>query len=308
MANMALSNVIRGKISKPIKALLYGTEGVGKSTFAAGAPDPIFLCSEDGTGNLDVARFPMPDRWEDVLCAVNELHDAKHEFKTFVIDTVDWLEPLCWDYIIRTATADRQGNRPKSIEDVNGGFGKGYVAATDQWRFLLSQFERLQNDRGMHIVLLAHSWIKPFANPEGENFDRYELKINKQAAGKIKEWCNAVLFAQYDTAVVSKQGKTRGVATGARIMRTERRAAFDAKNRYGLPFSMPLDWNEFFAAVQSGQAVAPEKLIAEARALGASAGITEQVEGLITRANGDSDKLGRLVDWVRGRIQIAEEQ
>lgn len=243
---MSLSAVKSGRLDKPMRVLIYGVEKIGKSTFAADAPDPIFIGAEDGTAQLDVSRFPQPETWTDVLDAIEELRTAKHSFKTAVIDSLDWVEPLLWRYI-----CDRDGK--KDIEDY--GFGKGYTVALDEWRRLLAKLERLSVERSMHIVLIAHSWIKPFKDPNSDGYDRYELKVHAKAGGLIKEWCDAVFFAQYETFTVKsdRDKRVRGVDSGARVIHTQRRAAWDAGNRYSLPEVMPLSWDEFAAGVRRGQ-------------------------------------------------------
>jgi hypothetical protein len=163
--NMPLTTISKGKLEKPARVLLYGVEKIGKSTFAAGAPDPIFICSEDGTSELDVARFREPRYWEEARYAIDTLCREKHEHRTLVIDTLDWLEPLCWREVCRKGSV-------QSIEDFGGGYGKGYLAALDEWRQFLADLDDLRAKRGMGVVLLAHSWIKSFKNPEGDDFDR----------------------------------------------------------------------------------------------------------------------------------------
>lgn len=240
-----LSAVTRGKIASPDRILLYGPEGCGKTTFGANAPKAIFLPSEDGTNHVDCARFPAPQRWADVLDAIEELRVGKHDYETFAVDTLDWIEPLLWAYICKRDSQD-------SIEGY--GYGKGYTAALDEWTVFISALERLRRERGMRIVLLAHSQIRPFKNPEGEDYDRYELKLNTKAAGKIKEWCDSVLFARFEE-LAHKDGKTkrvRGISTGARHMHTLRTAAYDAKSRYAIPETMPLDYAEYAAAIWAG--------------------------------------------------------
>lgn len=295
-SRMALKNVVRGRIDKPVRVLIHGTEGVGKSTFASAAPSPMFICAEDGTAQLDIERFPEPRSFAEVLEAIDVLVHDEHDHKTLVLDTIDWLEPLIWEHVCREG-------KKSSIEDF--GYGKGYVAALDQWRVLVARLDALRAARSMHVILIAHSWIKAFANPEGDSFDRYEIKVHKGAAGLLKEWSDAVLFATYEQATVKDGTKTKGVSTGARIMRTERRAAFDAKNRFSLPFEMPLSWDEFWAGVKLAQPAKPEQLTARARELAAVAGVAEKVEAAIVRASGDAAKLAQLLDWVQGRVQLS---
>jgi hypothetical protein len=304
---MALANVEKGKRVRPIRALLHGTEGVGKSTFGASAPNPIFLCAESGTDHLDVARFPLISCWEDALDAVEVLSSDAHDYQTLVVDTVDWLEPFCWKYVVDHAPADKSGRKPKSIEEVSGGFSKGYIVALEHWTILLDRLEKLQAKRGMHVVLLAHTEIKNFQNPEGENFDRYQMRLHHKAAGKLMQWVSAVLFASFEMGVVAKENKAIGVGTGARILRTEKRPAFDAKNRYGLPFRMPLSWDEFFEAVKNHQPASAEKMTDEARATAATIeGMTVKVEAMIKKAGADSERVAQVLDYVRSKAQMQQ--
>jgi hypothetical protein len=250
---MALSKLVRGRQSSPLRVLLYGVEGVGKSTFAAGAPAPIFLCAEDGTGHLDVERFAPPRTWLEVLEAVDVLRTEQHDRRTLVIDTLDWLEPLCWAYVCEQANE-------KSIEGF--GYGKGYVAALDAWRVLIARLDGLRAAKGMHVIVLAHSVIRPFKNPDASvgDFDRYELKLHTKAAGLWKEWCDCVFFAQFDTfSKKEKDGRTKGISSGERTIHSERTAAFDAKARIiGLATEFPLSWQAFSEAAKAARTTGSE--------------------------------------------------
>lgn len=288
---MTLGAIAKGKRQEPISVLLYGVEGIGKSTFGADAPRPIFIDGERGTDELDVARFPTPETWQDVRDAIRTLTADAHEFETLVIDTLDWLEPLLWRFICQ-----RDGK--KDVEDY--GYGKGYVAALDEWRIFLAALERLRQAKRMHVVLLAHSWIKPFKNPEGDDFDRYEMKLHAKAAGLLKEWPKAVLFANYET-IAAKDTKTkrvRGVSTGARFVYTQRTAAYDAKNRYGLPESLPLSWASFYEAAVAGLDPAALKAKAAEAAKALPADAQEKVAAALARAGDDTGKLSQLINWI----------
>lgn len=248
---MTLGAISRSSSARGLRVLLYGTEGIGKTTFAAGAPSPVFLGPEDGFGTLDeedgprrIPRFPTPETWSEVLEAVATLAAGRHEYKTLVLDTLDWIEPLVWKHVCK------RSNKP-DIEAF--GYGKGYVAAAAEWAQLLASLERMQRDHSqMHVVMLAHAHVGRFKNPEAEDYGRHTLKVHERSAGLLKEWNDCVLFATYATRLIEVDGRTKAFGGEARVVHTERRAGFDAKNRHGLPPTIALDWSEFFGLVQSG--------------------------------------------------------
>src|SRR6516164_6238738 len=238
-----LSTISRGKRPRHIFALVYGTDGVGKSSWASHAPRPIFIGAEKGTEQLDVARFPQTESIGELLAQVRALQSEKHEFNTVVLDSLDWVEPLIWKAVCDEAKVD-------SIEQAFGGYGKGYVRALDLWRTLLRDLSVL-NDK-MHVLLIGHAQIKSFQDPELPTaYDRYQLKINDKAAALVREAADAVLFARFETELVKTNGKTRAYGEGNRIMYTESRPGWDAKNRFSLPFCMPLDWKMFGDAIRA---------------------------------------------------------
>jgi len=301
-SRMTLANVVRGKQERPHRVVLYGVEGIGKSTFAADMPSPIFLGAEDGTAQLDVVRFPSPTCWEDVVEAIRVLGTEEHPYQTVVIDTLDWLEPLVWSKVCADA-------KVTSIEDVGGGYGKGYTAALDTWRLLLAMLDRLRERKAMHVVLLAHSHIKSFKNPEGHDFDRYELKLNLKAAGLVKEWADAVLFANFETfAAEDKRTKrAKGVSTGARVIYTTRTAAYDAKNRHNLPEELPLSWADFEAACRgSDDRAAKLEQDVEQKIADLGGPDAERARASLGRAKGDAGKLAQLDAWLNTKLAAKE--
>lgn len=243
---MTLASVTRGKVEAPYRLLIHGTDGVGKTTFGADAPEPLFLGTEDGTGHLDVARFPTPDSWDEIKDAIATLTLDRGGFKTLVIDSLDWAEPLLHSQLCREQNVS-------IVEDLGGGYGKWVGIVVDQWRGLLAQLERLQRTQGMNVILIAHSFIKQFSNPEGEDYSRYVLKLADKSGALCREWVKGCYFAQYETFAVKEKGKrVKGVSTGARLLYTQRTAAYDAKDRYGLPESLPLGWDDFEQAARNG--------------------------------------------------------
>lgn len=243
---MSLAAVRKGRMETPYRICMYGVEGVGKSSFAAAAPSPIFIGSDSGTSHLDIARMPEPSGWTDILDGVRLLQREKHDYKTVVIDPVNWCEAMLFTHLCAK-------NGWQTIEDPK--FGKGYAAALDFWRELVVELERLWS-AGMNVILLAHAKVKNFKNPEGDDFERYQLSMNESAAGLLKQWVDAVLFTKHEafTKHDDKAKRTRGISTGARVIRTQWTAAYDAKNRYNLPEELPLSWQAFTEAARAGQA------------------------------------------------------
>lgn len=291
-SRMSLQALVKGRQQQPVRITLHGLEGVGKSTFAAGAPKAIFLATEDGTGQLDVTRFPAPRTWTDILDALRTLTLEAHDFQTLVIDTLDWLEPVLWAHIC-------ERDKQPSMEAY--GYGKGYKAAFDEWRVFVAALEALRRAKPMHVVFLAHSAIKTFKNPEGEDFDRYQLKLSEGASGLLREWCDAVLYASFETHALkdARTKRFRGVSTGDRVLHTEWNAAYDAKNRYSLPEELPLSWADFYAGVESQSAAKAAALLSEVQGKLPALGESERARATtaLSRAGNDTGLLSQLNHW-----------
>lgn len=304
-SRMQLGSVTSGKIDKPPRVLIFGAEGCGKTTWAANAPSPIFLCAEDGTAQLDVSRFPEPHSWTDAKDAIHELTMAEHQYKTLVIDTLDWLEPMCWDFVCK-----RDGM--KDIEAY--GFSKGQnVVALNEWRVFLAGLERMCRVKNMGVVMIGHCWVKTFKSPDSEDFDRYELSMHAKASGVLKQWCDAVLFARFETYADkdSKTKRVRGVSTGARVIHTNRTAAYDAKNRYDLPETLPMDYQAFADAVAAHTPVDGAVLKARIASMVESVEDVElkgKVAKALLSAGDNAAQLARIADNLAARISIKAQE
>ena len=224
------------------RIMLYGVEGIGKTTFAAGAPAPIFICTEDGLGSLQVDHFPLAKKASDVLDAIGSLITEDHGFGTVVLDSVDWLDNMIWADVESTHDA-------KDLA-----YGKGAMIVADRWREVLAGLNTLRNDKGMVVILIAHTQIKRFDSPEVEPYDRYQPKLQERSNAILREWADAVFFANYKTIVKKDDvgfNKTtnRGISTGERLLFTSERPAYMAKNRYNLKESLPMSWESFAQAI-----------------------------------------------------------
>ena len=238
-----LKSISRNDNTAPPRLMVYGVEGIGKSTFAAGAPDPIFILTEDGLGSLDVEHFPIATSLDNVMDAIGALYAEDHPYKTVVLDSLDWLE----------AIIHREMEAKHDAKDL--AYGKGAMIAAQQWRDVLDGLNALRNDKQMTVILLAHNIIKRFDSPEVEPFDRYQPKLQERSNAVVREWADAVMFANYKTIVKKDDvgfNKTvaRGISSGERMLFTTERPAYMAKNRYNLPDSIPLTWDAFANAIK----------------------------------------------------------
>jgi len=234
MNKSILAGVTRGKQRRAQRVCIYGVESVGKTTFAAKAPKPIFLDVEGGTHHLDAARVEI-DSFDALQGAVTELAAGGHEFGTAVIDSADWTEKLLIEHLLGET-------KKKSIEDF--GYGKGWVQVAERFARLLTSCDKLI-DRGINVFFIAHSHVKRVEPPDQmAAYDRYELKLSKQCSPLLKEWADELWFAQFKTKLVeSESGRMKGKGGKERVLYTTHSAAYDAKTRSGLPEELALEWD-----------------------------------------------------------------
>jgi hypothetical protein len=233
-----LKSIKRNESIAAPRVMVYGVEGIGKTTFASGAPKPIFILTEDGLGSMEIAHFPLAHSVDDVMDAIATLYNEEHDYQTVVIDSLDWLE----------AIIQKEIETKHDAKDL--AYGKGAIIAAQQWRDVLDGLNALRNDKNMAVVMLAHTTIKRFDSPEVEPYDRYQPKLQERSNSVVREWADAVLFANYKTIVKKddvgfNKTSNRGISTGERLLFTNERPAYMAKNRYGLPDSIPLNWSDF---------------------------------------------------------------
>lgn len=239
----SISKTVRNSL--PPRVVVHGPHGIGKTTLGAGAFSPIFLPIEDGLQGLEVDAFPQLKTFAEVMEALDTLAAGGHQFGTAVIDSADWLERLT------QAEACRKNN----WADIEApGYGKGYIEATAVMKTVLDRLDRLR-DNGMAVILLAHSEVKTFNAPDTEPYDRYQIKLQRGAAALIQEWADIIGFANFETIVkkdaqaFQKDGRARGIGTGRRLLHVTERPSHVAKNRYGMPDTIPLSWDALVGAM-----------------------------------------------------------
>ena len=225
----------------PVRMNIQGTDGIGKSTFGAGADTPIFIQAEDGLSFIDVPRFPQANTWEELLEQIKALVHEEQSYKTVVLDTTDAAAKLGEEYVC-------EKNGWSSAADPKAGYGAFYVAEENAWVHLLSGLNVLHTQKGMNVMLRSHVASKAYKDPELEPYDRWEMRCNKKVNSLIKDWVDFNLFANYETQLIKDGQKARGVSYGNRGLFTQFAAAYDAKSRLALPSKLEFSWGHFMEA------------------------------------------------------------
>jgi hypothetical protein len=244
---ISLSSIQKGGTRKPPIFCLHGGPGLGKTTLAAAAPNPIFIRTEDGLGMLTVDAFPIAETWQEVMEAITTLYTEKHDYQTFAVDSLSALEPLIWKQVAND-------NNKKSIEDIP--YGRGFGMALDYWQQFLAGIIALRDHKNMMPILIAHSDSVRYDSPEVEPFDRFFFRLHKKAFHLIYERADIIGFANWRTLITKddvgfNQKQARGIGTGERLLHLVEKPAYIAKNRYGMPETIPLSWQSFSDALSA---------------------------------------------------------
>lgn len=232
-----LSSITRGRTLDAPRIILYGMEGIGKSTFAANFPAPIFIQTEDGLGMIDCSKFPLAKSFDEVFKILVALETEPNEFKTIVIDSLDWLERLIWDKVA-------QDSKVNNIEQI--GFGKGYTMALTFWRIVLDHLESLHK-QGKIILLLAHAVAEDYSDPEVNSLKRFTPRLHKTARSLLAEYVDVILLA------TRAFGAAKGDQNNPRIVRTEASPYQVAKSRFSIPAELPLDADAVLYSIKQAQ-------------------------------------------------------
>jgi len=251
----------------PSRVVLHGVEGVGKTSFAASAPKPYVLMARGETGLetlIDSGRVsetphaPEIESWDETRDIIESLHKEDHPYRTLVLDTLNGFERLCHEHVCETMFGGKWGR------DGFTAYMQGYDASLTPWREFLSSLDALRAERKMAIIALCHTKVSTFKNPEGADYDRYQPDIHHKSWALTHRWADIVLFANFYTVIADEQTSGKGPSKGKgrggseRVMFAERTAAFDAKNRHGLPSEVSMGatgaeaWANFLEAMKGG--------------------------------------------------------
>lgn len=248
--------ITRGKIKKAKKVVIYGPEGIGKSTFASRFPDPLFIDTEGSTNDMDVARLPRPTSWTMLLEEVDYIRKTPGACRTLVIDTIDWAEMMCIKHI-----CDK--HQKNGIESF--GYGNGYVYVKEEFGKFLNKLSDVI-EAGINVVLTAHAQLRKFEQPDEMGaYDRWELKLGKKTSSQtsplVKEWADMLLFANYKTysVAVDDKGKKHKAQGGKRVMYTTHHPCWDAKNRYGLSDECAFDYGVIAGILEENTGGTPQR-------------------------------------------------
>lgn len=237
-----LKKITRGPIEQPPRICVWGFDGVGKTGFAAGAPEPFFLDANKGSSKYDVKRLEV-ESWEEAKECIAAVERGAIECKTFVLDDLSTLEAMSLTALFPDTTMNKY----------EGGYGKGVEVLMSEWRGIVGTLERIWK-RGVSVVIVAHATVKPFNDPTGPGYDRFEIAANQKLAGMIRQWVDHVLFCREEVVVAGdKNTKKRATTTGVRYLYTSRKPAYDAKSRGStlFPERLPLSWSEFDTALKN---------------------------------------------------------
>lgn len=219
-----------GPQAVPPRICIYGGHGIGKSTLASQFPAPIFISTEDGIDSLDVTSFPKAQKLLDVVESIKTLLKEEHEFKTVVVDSVDWLiEPLV------AASVNAQ------YDEKQQAYGKGQMYMAEEFREILQGLDALRTRRGMNVVLIAHAAVVKFEDPRTDPYDRYQPKLPKACNALLQEWADVLAFAAFKVIIKKSDAKgfdtakVRGTTNGDRLLHFVENPAYAAKNRYNCP-------------------------------------------------------------------------
>ena len=296
--------ITQGVQSVPDLMMIYGVEGVGKTTFASKAPNPLFLDLEHGTRRIDVKRESGVTDIHLLWQFLNWFHSDNHGYSSLVIDSVSVLE----QFIFKQVCAD---SGVSNIEEAGGGFMKGYIMALKYWQMLKTGIQTIQASKKTNVILIGHALVKKFDDPTtNSSYDRYRIKLEEKGSAFLREWLDFVGFANYEVTISGKGAKQRAGGGERRILHTERRPAYDAKNRLSLPLKIPFAYEEYAKAAHASpevKAAALRENIRELIALVKDEAMRKAMEETVVKAGSNLTDLALIQERINQRLDEQEE-
>ena len=242
--------IIKTKKSKPPRIIIHADHGLGKSSLAAKAPRPIFIQTEDGLDEIDTEAFPMATTFNQAMSQLKSVYEEEHDYKTLVIDSLDWLEKLINAHICK------EGGK-ESISDF--GYGAGFQMAYEQFERVKNALNDIRTKKNMAIILICHSQVAAYNNPLGADYDRHKIKLRDKNAELFMEWADLIGFLHFQTFTTEKKEgfstTVKAIGGTERVLSCYPSAAFVSKNRYGIKDDIIIPdpqtgWNNLITAIK----------------------------------------------------------
>jgi hypothetical protein len=299
--------ITSGVLRVPDLMVIYGVEGVGKTTFATKAPNPLFADIEGGSKRVNAKRLSDFSGLSEFWAFLSWFLETDHGYQTLVIDSLSEFERFAWQ-----KTCEEEGAH--SIEDVGGGFQKGYIVALKQWELLKQAIRQIQTRKGTNVIFIGHADVKTFTDPTTNSaYDRYQLKLHKHAAAFLREWVDFIGFANYHVVTKGKENAAKQKAYGdsTRKLYTERRPAWDAKNRLGLPLEIQFDYAAYAAAAHADPEAKAKAILENLNTLindVKDPKMAQTMRETVAKAGNNVTDLTLIQERIRARVNEQEEQ
>jgi hypothetical protein len=237
-----LARVTTGVTLKPLRVVLTGHPGSGKTTLAVGAPNCVLMPVEEGLGITGATALPAPKSFDDVIGQLIELAKEKHDFKTLVVDAIDGIEPWIFERIVADAKPTKSGPI-KTVAEI--GFNKGYVEADAYWIRFFKALDYLRAERGMNIVVVSHVATVHYDDPTLGSYFRFEPNLHKRTVPFLTKWADIIGYLDIERTLTEKGSDRRSITTAmasqTRWLHITDQGPFIAKNRFGIagPLEIP---------------------------------------------------------------------
>jgi hypothetical protein len=252
---LSLDQITNEPDALPPRVVISGTHKIGKTVWASSIPGVVVLPikNEEGLVDLPVPHTPVIESYQTLLDWLRLLASKEHAYKAIVIDSVSALEPLVHQETIARWNGEQPRARTASIEQLGGGWRKGYTESVKEWIRLLSALDYIRKSRGISPVLISHAIVRKHEDPMAGSWDVWDMAIDKLAANAILRWVDCSLFANIQTAMEEDAAGNIKPTAVKRCLHTRCSPSHTAGGRgvYGhLPPVLPLSYAAFAESVR----------------------------------------------------------